>query len=244
MKKYLFKYSALLSILVCFIFSGCGKTDNYDWNSIDPGTQNITGPTVVKGNNIDKYNFLARPRGGSKFEWTVLSGPVVVNPNPVNGFIGVVTANSNTDTDAKIQVTETTNGGKTAVSNYTFHVISFCTFNSSQLIGDGKFTCQDKNSIGVATYDANFKILPGDTLLNDNFFYMGWKVKYYLSKDVNEEITMVKSQFEYNGDVVEVSGKGNYNTCNSSFSVNYAVTSLAGDTIENGWGIENFKKKN
>jgi hypothetical protein len=243
MNKYLSKIIFVFCCSLALLIGGCNEEDNYNWKGIDPGIQYISGPDTVKGNNISKYNFIARPRGGSKFDWIVLKGPVSVAPNSIDGYIGEVIANSQKDTVAQIQVTETTYGGKTAVSNITFKIISFCPYNITQLVGNGKYTCYDLNKLGMAVYPANFTVIQGDTLVNNNFFYMGWKVKYVLSKDtLKEEIKVVKDYFNYNGDVVEVSGKGNYNTCTGNLTVNYAVTTLNGDTVENGSGKAEFKR--
>ena len=228
--------------IISIISSGCTEKDTYDWKNIDPGTQYISGPDTIKGNDFTKFPFLARPRGGSSFTWVKLSGPITIVPDSINNFIGKVVAKSTIDTTGSIEVTETTYGGKQTKATYSFHIISFCPYNATLLIGSGKYNCFEKyNQIATArNYQVNFSIL-NDTLLLNNFFQMGWNVKYVLSKGVDETITMVKTQFWYNGELVEVYGKGTYNTCNGKIDVNYAVATLYGDTIE--YGIDKFTRK-
>ena len=126
MIKYISKLASLIFITSALFFTACNNNEDYDWNKVDPGIQYISGPDTIKGNNISKFNFYARPRGGSKFTWTVVRGPVSVTPNATNGFVGEVTANSQTDTVGEIMVTETTYGGKTATSNISFKIQSSC----------------------------------------------------------------------------------------------------------------------
>ena len=242
MNRIIKKILYFLFITSVIIF-GCTEKDSYDWKSIDPGTQYISGPDTIKGNDVTRFPFLARPRGGSSFTWEKLSGPITVVPDSINSFIGKVVAKSIVDTTGSIEVTETTYGGKQTKAIYSFHIISFCPFDVNQLIGGGKFNCLHYQTInsGSLKYSLNISVLSTDTIKVDDFFQMGWNVKYVLSKDVDETITMVKTQFWYNGELVEVYGKGTYNTCNGKIDVKYAVATLYGDTIE--YGVDKFTRK-
>ena len=235
------KILTLFGMLI-FLIVSCSKDNSYDWKKLEPGTQTITGPDSIKGNDITQYQYLAIPRGGSKFNWTVLSGPLEIITNTTKLYSVEVKGKSLVDTVAYIRVEEVTYGGKAGVADtFKVYVGSFCPYNISQLVGDGKFTCK---YIDFAPYPVNITVLAGDTLLVDNFFGMGWPVKFSLSKDENEKLTLVASDnFEYNGEAVEIKGEGNYNTCKSDLKVNFAVLKLNGDTVEDGSGISHFYKE-
>jgi hypothetical protein len=250
MVKNISNLTFLIMAIISFIGFACNDEKPYNWENIDPGTQLISGPDTIYGNAAIIDTFLARPRGGSKFEWTVISGPATISANAEKSYIGELIATSEVDTIVEIQVTETTYGGKVAVSNKTIRVLQFCPYSISQLIGNGNFVSTDiclnpsEPNTPIATLRPKFSILNGDTVLCNYFFEFGWVVKFVLNSDPKKiEINMIPKTFEYNNDIVTVNGKGTYNTCKRSITVNYAVTNLFGDTIPNGLGKIEYKQQ-
>lgn len=236
MKKYLNNF-IVVGILVIFV-SSCKQKDEYDWTKVIPGKQIITGPDSIKGNNIDTSQYFAIARGGSKYNWAVLKGPVVINEYKNHPFIAVVKANSEKDTSAVITVTETTWGGVQGTSDsFSIKISCFTPFNMEQLLGNGQFSCYEMD---YAPYNVNITNIGGDTIENNNFFIVGWKLKYVLSEDKDEIIKIVPASFDLNGETVYVKGQGNYSVCDRLIKVNFAITTLFGDTITNGAGLDMF----
>lgn len=239
MKKVI--YSILIAIIaVCIFTLSCKEKDDYDWSKVEPGNQKISSlndDTVaitldtIKGNNVYTYTYLGIPRGGSKFDWKVLNGPLTLTPDKDKPYIVTIVANSSADTICKVELTETTWGGKIAKDTLTLFVQSYCPYNVVDLIGGGIFESRNNDYIH---YNVGITILENDTLVNDGFFLSGWSLKYVLSKDFNEKVTIPDNQtYDYNGETVKVIGYGTYNTCKGLIILHYAVTNLTGDTINN-----------
>jgi hypothetical protein len=224
-------------IAICFLFS-C-KEEEYDWDKVDPGIQKITGLDYIKGNNISKYQYLAIPRGGSTYTWSVVSGPVTIINDPKYPFRIDLMADSRYNKSAYIAVTETTHGGLTSSDTIFIFVRDYCSFVVDSFTGT--FSCKET---GYATYNTNLSHLSGDTILMNNFYGMGWEIPLVFSADTAEVVQIVKNRQVINNEEVEISGKGFYNTCRGHFSLNYAILTLYGDTIDNGSGKLSFDPAN
>ncbi len=226
--------------VITFIVISC-KKDTYDWKDVIPGEQVIKGPDTIKADNITTYMYLAIPRGGSDYNWQIVRGPITIEKNKYMPFLINIKGQSQVDTSAEISVAETTWGGKTG-STIIFKIdkincfTQFTDFN--QFLGSGKFTCYE---LDYAPYTVNLTYLSGDTIENDNFYSMGWKLKYTISEDVNEIIKIVNTKYVYNSEIVQVNGSGTYSICKGEINLNFAITRLSGDTIDNGAGKVRFE---
>jgi hypothetical protein len=244
----------IISILLTMIISTCKKEDKYNWKNVEPGKQLITGVDTIKGNEVSTYEFLAIPRGDSKYEWKVLSGPVTIevddkdkDPLKYRPFRALISANSAVDTNAIIAVTETTWGGKIGEPD-TFYIKILCyvPFDINQLIGNGQFT---ETRSGFAPQNVSlFKIVGDSMVIDSNFIQIeNGVVTYILSRDPLESIKIVSDTFDYgtsegfDGRTL-VMGNGNYSVCKRSFNIHYFLVAAANsDTIENG--IVNYTPK-
>ena len=236
MKNYLNKFITV-GILSLIILS-CKQKDEYDWAKVFPGKQIITGSDSIKGNNIDTSQYFAIPRGGSKYDWVVVRGPLTITEDKGHPFIAVIKANSEKDTNALITVTETTWGGVQGTSDsFSIKISCFTPFNMEQLLGNGQFNCYEMNYF---PYKVNITYVGGDTIENNNFFITGWKLKYVLSEDKDEIVKIVPASFNLDGETVYVKGQGHYSVCDREIKINFAITTLFGDTITNGAGLDRF----
>lgn len=247
MNKLIFlKLASFFAFALLVVFS-CKKDDNYDWNAVEPGKQKISRADAdtskikldsVKGDNISIRSYVAISRGGSKYKWIAGNNFLKIIERPTAPFWVDIKAESRVDTAAWLWVQETTKGGKTSQpDSMRIIIFGFCQYNISELLGNGKFISK---MAPYAPYKVNLNKIDGDTIVNDNFFSMKWPLKYVLSKDHHEIITIVKNQrFIYNGETVEVNGSGTYNTCKSRFEIKFAITRLIiNDTISLGSGTD------
>jgi len=238
--RRLITYTIIAFSIMTMVVVSC-KKDTYDWTKVIPGDQVINGPVTIKADNITNYEYLAIPRGGSIYNWQVVRGPITIENDKDMPFRINIKGQSQVDTSAEISVTETTWGGKSG-NTKTFKIdkincfTPFADFN--QFLGSGKFKCYE---IDYAPYTVNLTHLSGDTIVNDNFYSMGWKLKYIISKDQNEIINIVQKQtFEYNSETVQVSGSGTYSICKGEINLKFVITRISGDTIDNGAGNVRF----
>lgn len=228
---------------VAVIVDSC-KKDTYNWKDVTPGQQVIKGPDTIKADNITAYEYLAIPHGGSDYNWKVVSGPISIVKDKEMPFKINIKGQSEVNSSAVISVTETTWGGKTG-NVVTFKIDKINCYTPfkdfDQFLGTGKFKSYE---IDYAPYTVNLTHTSGDTIVNDNFYSMGWQLKYTISKDEKEIISIVKNQlFEYNSETVQVSGFGTYSICDSVINLKFAITRLSGDTIDNGAGTARFVRQ-
>lgn len=236
-----------LTFLVILLIVRCGNKDNYDWKSVDPGKQTISGSNYIKGNNTTIYDYLAIPRGGSVFAWasSVSSNTLTIDQDSKFPYLAHVKANTTNDTSIMLYISETTWGGKTSKDTMNIFVEGYCPFDINQLIGNGKYTCSEMNYV---PYNVNLNIIGSDTVLLDNFSNNGWQLKYVLSGDINESIKIADNHYSYNGEPVIVKGYGTYNTCKGLLTVNFAVVRPTGDTVVNSdnsvyAGVDKFTRQ-
>lgn len=252
MNKYTIIKAIAFIVSIGFIISCNGKgDDDYDWDKVIPGDQKITETDedstklaldTIQGNNYSTNGYRAISRGGSSYNWVSLNYPLTITQREGEPFLVDIKAESRTDTFTWLKVTETTRGGLSGKPDSAkILIIGFCSFSMEELIGNGSFTSKMDN---YAPYKTKFSIVAGDTLINENFFSMRWPVKYVLSKDYDQKVSITPGQqFEYNGELVEVKGSGHYNTCKGLMVVNYAVCRvLGGDTLQYGLGIDSLLK--
>lgn len=251
MNKYTLIKTVFMAIVAGFIFS-CSNKDDYNWNKVAPGSQKITlldedSAKLVKdtidGNNFSVNSCKAIARGGSKYNWVALGYPLSITQRQGQPFIIDVKAESPKDTFTWLKVIETTNGGELSNPDSTrIQIIGFCQYSLNDLLGSGNFTSKMDF---YAPYKTKMSVITGDTLVNNNFFNMRWPVKYYLSKDYNQKVTIAPNQvFDYNGELVEVKGSGKYNTCKGLMVVKFAVCrKQGGDTLQYGSGVDSLMRK-
>lgn len=244
-KSILAKGTIFSAFLFILIFS-CKNEDDYNWNAIEPGKQRISRADAdtskikldsVKGDNTSIRSYVAIARGGSAYQWTASNSFVKIIQKDKAPYWVDVKAESTVDTSAWIRVTETTKGGKTGLpDSMRIKIFGYCPYNIDALLGSGIFISK---MAPYAPYQVSLSKIEGDTIVNSNFFSMNWKLKYTLSKNYEEKITIVKGQrFIYNKETVEVKGSGTYNTCKSRFEINFAITKTNGDTIQFGSGTD------
>ena len=259
--KIKIKYLVLIVTGSLVALSSCKKEEGYNWRNIEPGKQQISGPDSIKGNDSTVYEYLAIPRGGSTYTWEVLSGPITIKVDTLNKdplhfhpFRAEITANSSTNTTGSIVVRETTWAGKQGESD-TFNIQKiFCywPFNLNDILG--QYTCNEQVTkylennafVKVTPFDVNFTHVGGDTVMIDDFYGVGWQLKYVLSEDKNETLTIVKTLVDYSDATfsggLDIKGSGTYSTCSGTVTVKFAMMDHAlGDTIYSG--IDYFKRK-
>jgi hypothetical protein len=100
--------------------------------------------------------------------------------------------------------------------------------------------------VKVTPFDVNFTHVGGDTVMIDDFYGVGWQLKYILSEDKNETLTIVKTLVDYSDATfsggLDIKGSGTYSTCSGTLIVKFAMMDHAlGDTIYSG--IDYFKRK-
>lgn len=251
MKKFI-NFASVLSLVVLFLaIHSCKDDDTYDWNSIDAGKQKISRADAdtakvkldsMKGDMITIKNYVAISRGGSSYTWVASNEYLKITPNSTKPFEIEVKADSKVDTFSWIKVEETTQGGKVSLpDSLKILITGYCAYNIDELLGSGSFSSK---MTSYAAYDVSLSKMEGDTIVNSNFFNMKWPVKYVLSKDNNEKVSIVSGQrFVYNEETVVVKGSGTYNTCKGRFEIKYAITHIAGDTIQFGSGTEVLTRK-
>jgi len=251
MNKYILIKTVFLVLVAGFIFS-CNSNDDYDWNKVVPGGQKITQldedsaklvKDTIDGNNYSVKSYKAIARGGSKYNWVALGYPLSITQRQGQPFIIDVKAECTKDTFTWLKVIETTNGGELSKPDSTrIQIIGFCQYSLNDLLGSGDFSSKMDF---YATYKTRFTVMTGDTLVNTNFFNMRWPVKYTLSKDYEQKVSIVPNQkFDYNGELVFVKGSGKYSTCKGLMVVKFAVCRIqGGDTIQYGSGIDSLMRK-
>jgi hypothetical protein len=236
--------------IVVTLISSCGN-DDYDWNKVVPGTQKITTIEddsakvkidTIEGNNTDIVTLRAIAHGGSTFDWIPSSNVLLPQADAEKNYIVHVKASSASDTYAWLKVQETTYGGiKGTPDSMQFFIVGFCEFNKQQLIGNGSFVSK---MTYYAPVDVHLNEGSGDTIIYSNFFNMRWKLKFVISKDAYQKITIPANQyFVYNDETVTVKGIGKYNTCKSLFVINYAICRLSGDTLAFSSGVDSLRLK-
>lgn len=244
----------LTIIIACVeIINSCCDKEEYDWNKVEPGQQIITAleedtakliVDTILGNNYNVKTYKAIPRGGSSYDWVVSSNILKISVRTDKPYIVDIKAESGIDTFAWLKVSERTHSGKIGLpDSVKIYVMSYCEFDINQLIGNGKFISKMTN---YAPYNTIITTKGNDTIINNNFFNMRWKVKYYISNDYEQKIKIVPGQeFIYNGEPVEVKGEGYYNTCKSLIIVNFGIYYLYGinDVIPFGSGIDSLQLK-
>jgi hypothetical protein len=225
--------------LAMIVISSCENEKEYNWKNVEPGKQKITGVDTIKGNNTP-YEFLAIPRGGSTYEWKVISGPAIITLDEKIPYKAYVKGNSSLDSSALIVVTESTWGGKQGEPD-TFlisKIYCYVPFNMNQIIGNGQFS---SSRPGYAAFVTTLVALSGDSIIADkNFFNIGQNVEFVLSRDANETLKIVPVRFEYNTPdesflgVATLVGYGTYSVCKRSLKINYSFVTDYSDTIERG----------
>jgi hypothetical protein len=251
MNTYTIIKTGVLALSIAIMFS-CNTKDEYDWKKVIPSDQKITVidedsakliVDTINGNNYSVKSYRAVTRGGSKYNWVSLGYPLSISQPADTPFIVHIKADSRKDTFTWLKVTETINGGASGKPDSTkIIIIGFCSFNISELIGNGAYTSKMDY---YAARPTKLSIIAGDTVVCENFFEMRWPVKFVLSKDYDQKVTIVQNQvFEYNEEKVDVVGNGTYNTCKGLIVIHFAVRRVFGkDTIQFGTGIDSLIRK-
>ena len=250
MKSFPYLKTIFLTFICVTSLQFC-KDDEYDWSSIEAGKQKISRADAdtskikldsLKGDMITIKNYVAIARGGSNYQWVASNDFLKLTENASDPFKISVKADSKIDTSAWLWVQETTKGNKKGEpDSFKIKIFSYCSYNIDELLGSGSFSSKMTN---YAPYPVNLTKIAGDTIINDNFFNVKWQVKYVLSKDTEEKVTIAPNQrFIYNQEVVDVKGSGTYNTCKGRLEIKYAVVRRGGDTIDFGSGIEILLRK-
>jgi hypothetical protein len=248
-KKIFKKINFGLVVIMPAIILACCKDKEYDWKNVVPGALKIMhideDSTELKtdtllGNNYTTHSYKVIPRGGSTYQWHSSSEKLILTPRPGMSYIVDVKANSNSDTEVWLSVTETTWGGKQSTpDSLKIFIIGYCPYDPQQLIANGRF---ESKMTYYAPYPTTLSIKAGDTLINHNFFNMRWPLKYVIDPGYDQNITIVPGQqFIYNDEYVTVKGSGKYNTCKNQIVVKFAVCFLYGDTLDYGSGVDTLK---
>jgi hypothetical protein len=239
MKKILTPVLLVLPIIMVFLsFTSCeDDNNNYNYDAIEPGKQLITGPDSITGNGVTEFEFVALARGGSKYAWTVLSGPVVLRQSADTPHVAFIKANASTASmPASIMVVETTEGGKTGTSDtINFKIMQYCQY-AGKANFTGKFRCkelvtgitddEEYDSKIIASYPG--RTYGGDTLLITRFCEFALEVKIVLSGNYDQKVTIIKEKqvAEYGEGLsitYEVEGEGTYDNCTRSLYLTYKL---------------------
>jgi hypothetical protein len=221
--------SAFFIISLSMTLFSCGDKNEYDWNKVIPGKQQITGRDSIKGNGIAE-EYLAIPRGGSSYDWKILSGAGTFVQDPDRPYRIELQSTSQVSGTIVLCVTETTHGGVVGTPD-TINIIltPVCDFNIN--LFTGAFVGKEQ---GFADYSINFTHTSGDTIINDNFFNSAYQVPFVFPQSgrINETFNVVPTTVDYNGEPGIIKGSGTYESCTGKMIVNFVIVKTYGDTIE------------
>jgi hypothetical protein len=211
----------------------------------------VTGPSSIVGNSVTEYEYTAIARGGSSYLWESI-GPIEVRTSPDTPYVAFVKATSNDTTKkAFIRVTETTYGGKTGSTSkyYPFMVTPYCSFPGKNFFA-GKYTCKDAGlntsyEVSILTNIPGYTF-GGDTLLITNFYEGALEVKVLMTDNPDRKISIKreKQTIAESGTyvLIEVSGEGTYNSCDTSLSMTYSIY-VNGEYSPSITGSQTYKYK-
>ncbi len=220
----------VIFIMVCW---SCVDEKDYDFNSVIPGKQVITGDSILQGNGASRYIFYAIPRGGSSYKWELVSGPASIKNDSARAFLVSLVTKSNTDTFVTIKVTETTQGGQIgSPTTKTLVVQKFCEFDIDALVGNFVSNAYeyDKLSLlssGALTTFSKVKKVADNKLLIEKLI-ASYPVEIQLNGDANETLSIetYSEKYEDNGSekTRTITGSGTYNVCKNLIALDYIVT--------------------
>lgn len=223
------KYLSLLTVVllgVIVMVTSCEEESNYNFNNVEPGKTEITGPELVYTG--PEYEFIALPRGGSSYAWAKVSGDFTFTSE---GYVATVVSDAAVNGTGVLMCTETTAGGKTGEADtITFSIAKFCTLDINDFVGP--YTCDEA---GYGPYLVNLSLDPNDplTLINDNFWdwaAAGQVIRYELSGDFDQIVTVPLQDFIFGDESAgTVEGSGTYEGCTGVMTVDYNVVYDGGD---------------
>jgi len=192
---------------------------------VPPVEYTVEGPETVFQTEIADYEIIVPwEQPGTIWEWSV-SGATLqdVSSDTKKATVSFQTLPAN-DT-AYITIGETTAEGlKADDKEVRVKVVAFCVFDINNFIGE--FDCDEA---GYGVYPVNFTKDPvlANTIVNNNFWDFaapGSVVKYTLTGDFLEKITVAHQSFTFNdGTVGWVEGSGTYNGCAKTMILDYTV---------------------
>ncbi|HEX2969989.1 MAG TPA: hypothetical protein VHO46_12895 [Bacteroidales bacterium] len=206
-------YIAGIALMFSTVFSGCKKDDEF---IPDPG--NLASVTPANNGTID-------PSGTLDLKW---SGQEAIKYNVYFGEKPIPELYQNAVTSQSLNVpvagghtyywqigTIDGNGKESLSAVYTFRVkmlIDLDKFN-------GLFDCDEPR---YTHYDVNFTKAGKDTIQNDNFWDLDWKLKYVL--DDMGKVKIVPATFSPDPSLkVSVSGTGTFDNEKKELVVTYVV---------------------
>lgn len=220
MKKNLLFSIAAIAVAAAMILTSCkGKELPV------PVDYTINGPaTVFQTETADYEVIVPWEQPGTTWSWSVV-GATLQNVS-TNTKIATVdfTAMPVNDTVYITVGEETAEGIAGNDTLVKVKVKQFCTFDINNFIG--AYDCDES---GYGIYPVNFTKDPvlANTVVNDNFWDWpgpGAVVKYTLSGDFLEKVTVPRQNFEFgDGYVGWVEGSGFYNGCAGTMEVDYKV---------------------
>ncbi len=204
------------------LLAACTNNDGYDYAGIEPGKTEVSGPSKIY-TGYD-YDFFARARGGSSYEFTVVEGLFTITGTD-DPYRVIVRSDSDVNTIGRIAALETTWAGKVGIPDtMTFEISLFCELDINQFTGE--YHCDEE---GYAVYPVNLIKDPehANRILNDNFWDYpapGSTIYYELSGTFGQIVTVPHQPFTFgNGFVGWVEGSGTYDGCAGTMIVDYTV---------------------
>jgi hypothetical protein len=220
MKRSLLVLSACTAMAAGMILTSCrGKELPV------PVDYTINGPaTVFQTEEADYEVILPWEQPGTTWSWSVAGATLqsVSSDTKIATFkFSQVPANDTAYITVGQKTAEGVKGDDTVVK---VKVKPFCIFNINNFTG--AFDC-DEAGYGIYAVNLTKDPVLANTIVNDNFWDWpgpGAVVKYTLSGDFLEKVTVSRQNFEF-GDGYDgwVEGSGLYNSCAGTMEVDYTV---------------------
>lgn len=220
MKRNLLVLMAVSTATAAMLITSCKGREE-----VPPVEYTVEGPLTVFQTEIADYEIIVPwEQPGTIWDWSVTGATLQdVSSDTKRATVSFQVLPAN-DT-AYITISETTEEGLKADDKVVkVKVMTFCTFDINNFIG--AFDCDEA---GYDVYSVNFTKDPvlANTIVNDNFWDFaapGSVVKYTLTGDFLEKVTVARQNFTFNdGTVGWVEGSGTYNGCAGTMIIDYTI---------------------
>lgn len=219
------KKNLLFSIAATTVAAGLILTSCKGKELPVPVDYTINGPSTVYQTETADYEVIVPwEQPGTTWSWSV-AGATLQGVSSDTKIATLKFSDMPANDTAYITIGEKTAEGIMAEDTIVkVKVLPFCTFDVNNFTG--AFDCDEA---GYGIYPVNLTKDPviANTILNDNFWDFagpGAVIKYTLSGDFLEEVTVARQNFEFgDGYVGWVEGSGLYNSCASTMEVDYKV---------------------
>jgi hypothetical protein len=224
----MYKYIIALSTITIFLLMGCEDELNKN-HKIDPGTQAIEGPDSIYANPDLKNEFVALARAGSKYEWTVIKGALIIEPNTTDPFKANISSEVVETTDsATIQVVETTLANvKSLAGTKTIKILKYCDFNIANFMGTFKVSRPQAGGSTDAVVSLDTISKTNDsTIIIRNLPELKTDIEIVFNPSVKRTIRIVNKTYYADGsesNEYTYKGSGTYNSCTQRFNLTFDV---------------------